>query len=306
DLSKLVLHKLTAIIESLDYKTHKKSIAIYVSPVFEKVLYLDIAVEEKIIIDESFEIRDLLYSKKQLHKYLVLLLSGKESRLYLASSKTFIRITSGTEELVEAYQNDIPEKVANFTNSSDQKQILVNKFLHSIDESLNKILQVYQLPLFVLGTEKILGQFKKITKHEAAVVEYVHGNYEDLSLVQLDEILKPAVAGWIIRTQKNLLKQLEDAAGENKLAIGMRDVWKHAMNQRGRLLLVEQNYMYAAVRGSHEKNIYKFQEPYNKFSLIKDAVDDVIEAVLQNGGDVEFVDSELLKPYHHIALILYY
>ena len=79
----LVMHKLRAIIKNLNFNTHKKSIAIYVSPVFEKVLYLDIAVEEKIIIDESFEIRDLVYSKKQLHKYLVLLLSGKESRMYL-------------------------------------------------------------------------------------------------------------------------------------------------------------------------------------------------------------------------------
>ena len=39
---------------------------------------------------------------------------------------------------------------------------------------------------------------------------------------------------------------------------------------------------------------------------IKDAVDDVIEKVLKNGGDVEFVDEGLLKDYQHIALIQYY
>jgi hypothetical protein len=35
-------------------------------------------------------------------------------------------------------------------------------------------------------------------------------------------------------------------------------------------------------------------------------VDDVIEKVLENGGDVEFVDEGVLKDYHHIALILFY
>jgi len=54
----LMKHKLRFIIQNLNYSTHKKSIAIYVSPIFEKVLYLDIPVEEKIMVDESFEIRE--------------------------------------------------------------------------------------------------------------------------------------------------------------------------------------------------------------------------------------------------------
>ena len=36
---------------------------------------------------------------------------------------------------------------------------------------------------------------------------------------------------------------------------------------------------------------------------IKNAVDEVIDKVLENGGDVEFVDDNLLKNYQHIALI---
>jgi hypothetical protein len=173
----LVMQKLRAIINNLNFNTHKKSLAIYVSPVFEKVLYLDIAVEEKIIVDKSFEIRDLVYSKKQLHKYLVLLLSGKESRIYIGNSETFVRIVSNTSESVFAYMNDIPEKVANFSDMSDRKEIVMNKFLHFIDNSLDIILNAYHLPLFVLGTKRILGHFKKITKHAGLIIEYVQGNY---------------------------------------------------------------------------------------------------------------------------------
>ena len=63
--------EIKGIIKNLNFNTYKKSIAIYVSPVFEKVLYLDIAVEEKIIIDESFEIRDLVSCKREIQEYLV-------------------------------------------------------------------------------------------------------------------------------------------------------------------------------------------------------------------------------------------
>jgi hypothetical protein len=302
----LVMQKLRAIINNLNFNTHKKSLAIYVSPVFEKVLYLDIAVEEKIIVDKSFEIRDLVYSKKQLHKYLVLLLSGKESRIYIGNSETFVRIVSNTSESVFAYMNDIPEKVANFSDMSDRKEIVMNKFLHFIDNSLDIILNAYHLPLFVLGTKRILGHFKKITKHAGLIIEYVQGNYEEATMPQLKEIIYPYVTDWKKVIQKNLINQLEEAAGKKKLVFGMKDVWREAMAQKGRLLVVEKNFMYAAQQGSSEDVIYKTIEPYNKFSYIKDAVDDVIEKVLENGGDVEFVDEDVLKDYHHIALVEYY
>ena len=59
----LMMQKLNVVFNNLNFSTHKKSLAIYLSPVLEKVLYLDITVEEKVIVDESFAIRDLVYSK---------------------------------------------------------------------------------------------------------------------------------------------------------------------------------------------------------------------------------------------------
>ncbi len=306
EMGMLVMQKLRAVMKSLNFDTHKKSIAIYVSPLFEKVLYLDISVEEKIIVDESFEIRDLVYSKKQVNKYLILLLSCKESRIYLGNSDSFVRIVSDIPESVYSYANDIPERVANFSDVSKRKEIVMDKFLHHIDNSLDIILNAYHLPLLVMGTERILGHFKMLTKHAGAVIEYVQGNYEEATLLQLKEILKPYIADWKKVKQKDLLNQLEDAKGKNKLAFGMKDVWREAMGHKGRLLLVEKNYMYAAQHGSSEELIYKAEQPYNKFSYIRDAVDDVIEKVLENGGDVEFVDEDLLKDYQNIALVEYY
>lgn len=306
EMGRLVMKKLRAILKDLNFNTHKKSIAIYVSPVFEKALYLDIAVEEKIMVDDSFEIRDLVYSKKQLHKYLILLLSKKESRIYLGNSVTFVRILSNAPESVYAYVNEVPERVANFSDIQERKQIVMEKFLHHIDKSLDIILNAYHLPLFVMGTKKILGHFKKITKHAGAVIEYVNGNYEEATSEELKDILEPYIADWKKVKYKDLLNQIEDAVGKKKLAVGMQDVWREAMNHKGRLLVVEKNYMYAASHGSSEETIYEAVEPYNKFSYIKDAVDDVMEKVLENGGDVEFVDKDLLKDYHHIALVQYY
>ncbi len=302
----IVLQKLRTIIRNLNFNMFKKSIAIYVSPVFEKVLYLDIPVQEKIIIDESFEIRDLVYAKKEIHKYLVLVLSGKSSKVFIGNTSTFIKIKSNVPDHIADFENDTPERVANFSDPSDRKEIMLKKFLHKTDEEMKLLLQSYPLPLFVMGAKKVLGYFKDFTKNEKSIVGYVHGNYVEATETELREILMPYVNDWKKIKMEDMRHQLEKAADAGKLATGMKNVWKLASQQRGRLLVVEKNFMYAAQHGSDDETIYKVIEPYNKFSYIKDAVDDVIEKVLEHGGDVEFVDEGMLNDYEHIALVQYY
>jgi hypothetical protein len=306
EMSALVVQRLRAIIKSLDFNTYKKSIAIYVSPVFEKVLYLDIPVEEKIMVGESFEIRDLLYSKKQLHEYLVLLLSGKEYRMYFVNSGSFVKIVANKPESVYAYINEIPQRVANFSDISKRKEIVMDKFLHHIDSTLEIILNAYHLPLFVLGPEKMVGHFKKLTQHATAVIEYVHGNYEKATVEQLREILEVRVADWNKVIQKDLLNKIEEAAGRKKLAVGMRDVWREAMNHNGSLLVLEKDNNYTGEGGYNNNAIDKGVRPYSRFSYIKDVVGDLIEKVLESGGDVEFVDRDIMKNLHRIALVKYH
>jgi hypothetical protein len=226
--------------------------------------------------------------------------------MFLGNSTDFVRIVSSTPESVYAYVNDAPERVANYSDMSEHKEIIMDKFLLHIDNALGIILNAYHLPLFVLGPERILGHFKKLTRHTGAIIEYVHGNYEEATLAELKKILEPYIADWKKVKQKDLLNQLEDAAGRKKLAVGMKETWSGAMNQKGRLLVVEKNYMYPAEHGSRSDLISQAEEPYSKFSYIKDAVDDVIEKVLETGGDVEFVDEGMLESYDHIALVLYY
>jgi hypothetical protein len=303
-----VLAKLQSIIRTLDYSTYKKSIGIFVSPLVEKVYYLDIPVEEKIIIDESFEIRDLVYSKKEIHKYLVLVLSAQHSRLFLGNTVQFVRLASNMPHHAASYKNDIPERAANFSDPSYRKEVMLEKFLRHIDNNLAIILKAYSLPLFVMGTDRTIGHFKKITHHLKNITGYVHGNFEEANESAIREAIAPHVADWKHVVQSDLMLRLDAARSADKLAIGIKNVWKSASRGKGRLLVVEKNYMVAARHGSN----YHLREEETTFAenitplFLRDAVDDVIEKVLASGGDVEFVDEGLLDIYGHIALIEYY
>ena len=288
DIVLMMMQKLNTIFQHLNYATHKKSIAIFLSPVYEKVLYLDIAVEAKIIVDESFGIRGLVSCKKQLRRYLVLQLNERESRMYLGSSTGLIKIVSGIPGAAVAAADDPLLKTTDFSDNRPRKEILIRKLLQQVENTLHIILNAYPLPLFVIGPERLLGQFRNISKHRHAIVEYIREDYCDANEKELNAILEPHIADWKKVIQKDWHNQLNAAAGAGKLVTGMDAVRRDAAAGKGRLLLVEKNFMYATADNG-----------------CRNTVDETIEKVLENGGDVEFTDQGFLQTHDHIALIKY-
>lgn len=303
DIAGLMLMKIQKLVRSLNYSTHKKSVALFISPFFEKILYLEIPVEKKVIIDESFEIRDLVYSKKALHKYLVLTLCNHTNQIYLGNGSTFIRILNNSPER-KVFSAIHPNAFPGSDSGKDAfEAVLLEKHLHDVDQSLSLILNAYRLPLFVLGSERVLKQFKQLTHHNHAVVEYVYHNWAGNDTQALRRQLQPHLANWQKVIQTDLLHQLEDAAGKGKLACGIQEVWREANAHRGRLLIVEKNYMMPAQQNINKAALLPIESAASNFSYIRDAVDDVMEKVLENGGDVEFVAEGLLAGHQKIALI---
>lgn len=301
-----VLQKLSKIIENVNYQSNKKSIAIYVSPIMDKIYYLDVATEEKTVIDDSFEIRDLIYNNKEDRKYYLLILSSKKIKYFECYNHHFKLLKSPIEDDISFYTNDIAEKATNFSDQSDRKEILMDKFLLHADHGLSVLLQTNKLSVFVTGTDRIIGHFKKLTKNSNSIRQYVSGNFEESTHSELSQILDPVIKDWQKLKQVNLLKEMDQALSRKKMACGIKEVWEAASQKRGRLLIVEKNYECPAQHSSKEDTIYLQDEISNQTLFIKDAVDDVIEKVLRYGGDVEFVDDQMLYNYKHIALIEYF
>jgi len=99
------------------------------------------------------------------------------------------------------------------------------------------------------------------------------------------------------------MRRLDEAESNNRLVVGFNKVWDEAVHHHGILFVVEKDYRYSGYSASKEEIVSQYIAPFARYSYIKDAVDDIIEKVLENGGDVEFVDKGVLKNYGRIALI---
>lgn len=303
--SETILAKLKIFCKGLDYATHKKSVAIFVSEDIQTVYYLDFEVEEKVIVDYTFEIRDVIFNKQLNSKFLLLLLSNEKARI--------MQVEGNQMELV--LENDIRHlamdenpgaRVSNFTDPDSIKEVREKKFMHYVDNNLTIIIKAYQLPLMIAGAKKTCGHFREISNNNQYIVETIHGNYLGSTESELQEILKPYINDWQKFKEKDIMLQLDRAINSNKIAAGIKNVYKAATKGKGRLLIVEKDYMFPALVG--EANELKASENtmLSNAKYVKDVVDDIIEKVLQYGGDVEFVNNGSLKDYMHIALITYF
>lgn len=294
DKAAAVVLKLQNLIKNINYNTDKHALALFVSPQTEKIFYLDAVVEDRLVIDESFSIRDLVFSMKKHIRYLVMLLSASSSKMYLGNSFKVVPIKFNVPDSIFAYKNDIPEPVANFSDPNKRKEVLLDKFLHHIDQGLAIALKHYPGPVFVAGTERTLGHFRSITQNEKHIAEFIPGNYIESGEARIAELVQPYVMNWMEVKQKSLLQELEKADNDHKLIYGMKDVWMAANAANGRLLVVEKNYRRA------------FNSTTQPSAFVRDMVDKVMEKILQCGGDIEFVDDGILKPYKRIVLVPFY
>jgi hypothetical protein len=306
DISGVVLEKIRLLTDDLKIPARKLGIAIFASPVFGKVYFLDSAPENRIVIDESFEIRDLLFSENRIRTHLLFSLSGENCKLFLSDGRDLMPVKLEAPESIEAYRSDPKERVANFTDPVAYKTNLIEKFLRSMDKELVRVAQSAKYPVFLMGSKTVLGLFQSLTNADSFIKGVVEGNFETTSIGDLLKAAQPQIENWQRKEQLALLAQIEEAENQRRLASGIESVWNAAYEKKGKLLIVEKSYMASGEHISRGKIVYKPTGSQNDFHTSTDIVDDVMELVLKNGGNVVFVEDGFLQMYGHIALVKYF
>lgn len=297
--AQLILNRFGELAKNINPPGDRKGMLIFVSPHFTKLLFLHGEVSPRIVINHNFEIRDLTVEHLSAGESLLLLLSAEKAILYHRKYNEFTPLDLGVPAHIAAYQNDAPEKVANFSDTGRRREVLLEKFLRHIDQGLGKVLRSYSLPVHLVATPKVAGLFKKISRYPASISSYHHGNYMDATPAELYRIL-PGDGLLPMDSGKELQEELETAANEKKLACGFPEVSAAAIRENTRLLLLEDDFSLPA-------EPVKDKQPAGAGKqLLQYTIDDVIEKVITCGGDVRFLAHDALKEYGRVALIEYY
>ena len=291
--------KMTKLEEKVYYENISKSLVMFVSPHYEEILDIPFKVENKIIVDNSFETRDLLRTVNRLFKYDVILLSKKKTRFF----------NGFHDVLMEIPNSDIPEGMEFYlesrVNMKDDPGKAESEAMRLYVLDVDKFLRTYtdmHTPLIVIGDKKLVSYFKNNTKRPAKILDEIYGSYDDARLSEIEKKVTEKLQEYISKRDDELLERVQPDIDRYSYVSGLQEAWEIAAMKEARIMLVEQGYK---VEGYSINNglFLVFDKPENReYEYHADVVDDLAEMVLLQGGEVYFLSPGKLEKYDKILI----
>jgi hypothetical protein len=306
DVAAQVYDDIAAAAAHVDLRQVGEGLALFASPGQVHVRLLDTPVHERVVVADSYEVRDVVADAARRHRYWALVLSEQPTRLWSGDGPELLEVTShgfpfthegpgGTLGLPRDYGQ----------RPSAHRDERHRQFFRDITTALAEVDALDTRPVFVLGVERYLAFFAD--EWARPIAGTVTGNYDHAGPHEVYELLAPRLAAYTAMQQVAALESLDAARGANRCASGLAEVWALARQGRGAHLVVEEGYHSPA--WVHDDHLHPpEQEPHRHAPgvLVDDAVDDIVELVARQGGDVTFVGDGSLVSEDRIALIVRY
>jgi len=298
-----ILDKMENFQKEIDYKHLLDGMGIFISNETLEIVYMPFRVEKNVVIDESFQVRDIVHTLNRMYHYAAVVISDKKTKVYEGYNSSLSEMELedfpvGIDDLAN-HDSSFGDPRARDKSSFDEKNRL--KLVTFIDDALTKHVS-QDLPLVIIGVDKQVGFFKKITKNESHILFYITGSYDYATPHELNKVIYPHLEEHIKKEKESLLGLLSEAVSRGTYTSGISQVWRKAHEGRIRTLIVEDNFSVGAdlEEGglSISLNSNKDRKPH-----IEDAVDDVAEMVILKGGNVRFVKEGSLDKHDRIASI---
>jgi hypothetical protein len=312
DIADHLSDMLTDLHEHSDMHDIKDGIGLYVSDKMKLVRRFEFPVKEKLIIGDSFEIRELMEEEQLETPYLVLSITRKISQLFTGRMKKLEELKDEHFPLlfVDDYEYMHPNPASSYSGRALEKafekdksivvDLRMERYVHEVDKFLDPYIKP-DLPLFVLGEKEDLGYFRKVSRHSKNVQGELKGSYSHLEETQLGELSWPLMQEYLNRMEDQAIAEFIELPPSRKEE-GLENSWKAMVEGRGLKLLVEKDFSRPAFLDSYGYILYKDPSPDARKALV-DAVDDLVEKAVEMNTHVIFVENDKLRDHERVCLI---
>lgn len=270
------------------------AIAVYASAATATVLRLPVTVRDRVVIDPTFATRDLVRSMHRTPRHVVLVLSSTEARLFDGAAGA-LRPAVGTAFplRVEPAQHD-PARPG-------RKDAGTTAFYRAVDRALGVYLRLHPAPVVLVGPDRALSAFTGLSRSLTRLAGTITGNLAKAPLADLAARMKPVLEAYLLSRQSEALALLERRASADRVVAGMPAAWLAARRERPEMLAVEEGLFYPAQLGD-DGDLLTPATDVEDPAVIDDAVDELIELVLDRGGWVALVTDGGLAGHQRVAL----
>jgi hypothetical protein len=291
---------------TIDFASFSEGLALFVSRDFDQAITLPYTLPERVVVDETFLTRDLVFAMNRAQRYWVLALSEKPTRLFEGCREALLESMTGGFPLMHEGPGGEQSLPGGFgIRKSAYRDEYMRQFFRKVDSALRPLAMDNQMPLAVAGVDRYLAFFGEVTQHRELIIATLPGSYDKASAHELGRLIWPPVRAALEDQRRQSLLELEKAAGENLLVSAIAEIWRMAKEGRGRLLFVEKDFHYPG-RTDETGMLLTPAADATAPGVIDDAVNEIIEFVVSRGGKVVFVGQGELQADPPIQLIVRY
>jgi hypothetical protein len=292
DISRLLEH-LDNLHENVRHTNNLDSMGVYVSDKGFEVARMPVSVENRIIIDDKFAIKELLRAIQKDKEYAVFAISRRKIRLILGNSG----------ELLKEIKDDRFPRDNDNLYSTDKHALSMNKgtdrlhkeFINRADKDLQSFLNEHPMQVVLAGEERNRSYFNEVSDDTRHVIGFINRTREDEDAASIIRDAWNVVVDQRSKEDDKMISTLHQAQSAQKAISAPSEILRLAREGRGDTLVLERGF-----------KLPNEHYPLPDFDSHKDKVEDIISAMLANGGSIYFVDEGKLPDYQGMGLIVRY
>ena len=315
-----------SIAELVDPGVPAGELVVYVSASEPTVVWqvpTDAEVLPRVEFADRYLTRYLAAAEQRSWPYLVLVLDQEMCRLWRGASSR-LREVQGygfpDAPAIPSPQDAVPGPIPR-AQPYEAHEEYVKQYLRTVDKNLSRALKAHpDLPLFVIGGEKILAAFLELTGHRDLVADTLPltGMDKD-TLVELARRIVSTVEAHRAEQVAEAVRDLQDARSQSKYAGGPAEVWTAVADKRVQRLLIEEDLLIAGRIGGDGRDLVTVPypepvtvpQPKEDFEPPEPGVDtDIVEQLVENavesGALILFVPDGTLADAAGVAATLRY
>lgn len=276
----------TSVRELIGERVGKRSthaLAICVSHQTRTSVLLGVSVDERLVVDETFATRDLVADLNRTARFRVLAISDSAARSFAGDRQRLV------EERSEGWPLE---------REAGTSDTIWSQTVNAAARQLHRDLTV---PTVTAGVERSVTNL--LDDSALDVIGHVAGNHDRTGASELHTLVWPLVLDWKGRQQQRAVDALDGARSAKRYAAGVDELWQLAVEGRVEHLVVEEDFTLSARIDDHG-HLEPTDEDHR--DVMEDVIDELIEAVLRNGGDTTMVEPSVLEHCGHVAAVLRY
>jgi hypothetical protein len=281
-----------------DIQHNKEGLVVFVSESLFEYARLLFAPEQRFIIDSTFATRDLIRQMNYEDNYYVITVSNNMVRLLEGSNEHLHEIKDKHFPVEnDVYLTDVIKTAQGNTHDKH-----LHEFFNRQDKFfLSEHYAAHPGHLVLAGTDRNIQHYMHIADKKNIILASIEGSFDDTPAHAIAEKAWPPVRQALSERRKQAIEQLE-AVSTGLLTTDLSEIWKMIHEGRGGHLYVEKDFYHAGVIVG-DTLITKMD---GNEELQNDIIDEIIEATIQYGGQVHFMDNGSMEKYSRAALVLRY